>query len=140
MEYFIWNKGDKTPFSKNFSSVEFECNCSYTDCVEQKMSKSLIAKLQTVREEVNFPLKITSAFRCRKYQAHLSKSGLQTAKGTSTHELGHAVDVKPAVSTTVHFKEMFIALEEQFMAIGDASPKFVHCDLRSDVKRRWKYN
>ena len=50
-KYFIFNKGEKFKLSDNFSSHELECKCSRADCVEQKISVSLIEKLQKIREK-----------------------------------------------------------------------------------------
>ena len=64
--YYIWNKGDVYPFNKYFASNEFSCQCSNTDCVEQKVSKELIDKLTELREAIQEPLTVTSGFRCTK--------------------------------------------------------------------------
>jgi uncharacterized protein YcbK (DUF882 family) len=143
MSYFIWKKGEKIQLSKNFDSSEFDCQCKYADCIEQKASMVLIETLQKVREEVNFPLDVTSGFRCAKHQADLRKNPkFQTAKGKSSHELGDAADLRPVTNTPVHFSEMEIALNETFEAVGEARPKFIHVDTRNmgtGIKIRWHY-
>jgi hypothetical protein len=102
-------------------------------------SEDLLTKLELVRVEFNEPLLITSAFRCDKKQQDLRGTGTLTAKGKSTHELGHAVDIKPLKSTEENFKRLLEVLAKHFDAIGLAKT-FYHVDLRTDKKnRRWNY-
>lgn len=112
-----------------------DCNCSYKDCVEQRISKDLIQKLENVRIEVNQPLIITSAYRCTEYQTHLRSSGVNTVVAKkSTHELGDAVDVVPKDKNMEGFEDI---CAKQFDSIGLAK-NFLHLDTRQG-KRRWNY-
>ena len=78
-KYFYWKKGEVYPFNKYFKTSEFSCKCNNSSCVEQKASKELVECLTKLRELVNEPLIITSAFRCEKHQQHLRNSGVNTA-------------------------------------------------------------
>jgi hypothetical protein len=133
--YYVWSKGEKEKLSNYFSTKEMECSCSLPTCKEQKISIELIEKLNKIRELVKSPIRITSAFRCDGKQQELRGSGIKTAIGKSTHELGHAVDVQLIDKPK---EEMFIYLEQEFKAIGIAKT-FYHVDLRSDKLRRWVY-
>lgn len=137
-KYYLWNKGEVFPLagSKYFSTKEFDCHCTFSDCVEQKVSKLLICKLISLREDIAEPITVTSAFRCTKYQKKLADDGVNTVVAKkSTHELGEAVDVVPARMKISTFQ---VFCEKYFEAIGTAK-NFLHLDLRFGKKRRWNY-
>jgi len=130
-----WKRGQNIKLSKNFSSNEFECSCG--KCVDQEIADTLIEKLQKLREALGGPIKITSAFRCADKQASLRASGIMTAKGKSTHELGQAVDI--------YFTDMVKLrneVDKLFDSIGTAKG-FLHVDIRpkkaDGTKRIWIY-
>lgn len=129
----ILNPKKPAQLSPHFNSREFVCNCG---CIESKISKDLVAKLERVRFKYGHGLIITSAYRCPDYQARLKRMGYETAVGVSTHELGQAVDLRPAAYGD--FAALLPILEEEFQAIGVAKT-FYHVDLRADKKRRWSY-
>lgn len=134
--YYTWKKGEIYPFNKYFKTNEFSCQCKNKDCVEQKVSKELIAKLTGLREAINEPLTITSGFRCKAHQEEIRKSGQSTVVAKlSTHELGDAVDAKP---TRTSIKDFETIAAKFFMAIGIAKG-FLHLDLRTGKIRRWLY-
>jgi uncharacterized protein YcbK (DUF882 family) len=130
----------------HFSSSEFECQCNYKSCVEQKISKVLIDKLNLVRIETGSPLYVTSGFRCSKHQSDLrkelnsGKSNLTVvASKVSQHELGNAADISPRVITMAKLRKI---IEKSFDSIGLAKT-FFHIDIRplknDGSKRIWKY-
>lgn len=127
-----WKKGVKEKLGKHFNTIEFQCQCKNSDCVDQQIAQDLIDKLNAVREELKAPLTVTSAYRCLKHQESLRKSVPGAAK-TSQHTDGNAVDVK-----AVDMNLLYGILEKHFMAIGIAK-NFYHVDLRRDKKRRWNY-
>lgn len=135
---FIFKKQDKKDLGKYFNSKEMECHCKYDDCIDQFISETLIQKLDLVREEFGEPLRVTSAFRCAKKQADLRGSGIKTAAGKSTHEMGAAVDIQPLYTSSEKMEKLFKILEKHFKAIGIAKT-FYHVDLRNDKIRRWDY-
>jgi uncharacterized protein YcbK (DUF882 family) len=135
-KYFYWNKGEVEKLSEHFSTQEFDCHCKYKTCVEQKMAKAHIAKLEAMRSILNKPMGINSGFRCSKYQAYLRKAQVNTVVAEkSQHELGHASDP----TCKVPISDLVKAAEKAgFEAIGTAAT-FVHVDDRTGKKRRWKY-
>lgn len=136
-DFYIWRKGDKVKLSPHFSTTEFSCHCNYSECVEQKISKDLITRLEQVRVEVNQPLVITSAYRCSAYQAKLRADGVNTVVAKlSQHELGKAADVVPKDRKDVRGSFLIIC-QKRFNAIG-LSDKFLHLDLRPQYIR-WEY-
>ena len=133
-DYFIWNKGESLALSPYFSTREMSCRCSFPACKKQRISKTLIVRLDLIRKEAKQSLIITSAYRCSEHQASLRASGIKTAVGQSTHELGQAVDVVPKDRNLTSF---LLLAEKHFDSIGTAKT-FLHLDLRNG-KRRWVY-
>ncbi len=133
--YYIWKKGEVFELSPHFSTREMSCKCSHDSCVEQRISKNLIDKLELVRGDIKEPLVITSAYRCSKHQEDIRNSGTSTVVAKkSTHELGDAVDCRPKSGMNPGFE---LTCSAEFTSIGRAAT-FLHLDLRSGF-RRWKY-
>jgi len=138
--YYIWNKGEKADLTQYFTTLEFECSCSFPDCKEQKISEDLISKLNIIRGALQKPMSVNSGFRCNKYQVALSDAGKQTAApGTSTHEKGDAADVW---FKSLRFDEWSELCRKYFNSYGIAS-NFVHVDIRPKKAdgsfRIWSY-
>lgn len=132
----IWNKKDLSTsrsLSTHFAKYEFECQCKYKDCIEQKIDDELISKLELIRVEFGTPLSISSGFRCAKHQHDLSKT-METAKGISQHELGKAADIITNPAKTILLLPI---LRKHFSAIGVAN-NFIHVDLRPQTLF-WRY-
>lgn len=132
--YYIWNKGEIHSLSPYFSTKEFACHCNFPACKKQRVSKTLIVRLDLLRKEAKQPLVVTSAYRCMEHQAFLRSSGIKTAIKQSTHELGHAADV---ISKDGNIPALLLLAEKHFDSIGVAK-SFLHLDLRNG-KRRWDY-
>lgn len=133
--YYVWDKGDDLTLSKFFSTKEFSCHCDHLDCKKQRVSKTLITRLDAIRVESNQSLRITSGFRCGAYQTFLRNTGVNTVVAKkSTHELGDAADVQPKDGKIDAF---LLVVEKQFDSIGLAKT-FLHVDTRVG-KRRWNY-
>lgn len=139
--YFTWKRGEVRRLSEHFLTTEFECHCG--KCVQQKIAKTLILKLEALRKALGRPLRITSGYRCTQHQKTLSNDKtFKTAKKTSTHELGQAADLHVITKTPLGFsiatKKLRRLLPTFFMAIGDGVSWF-HVDLRIGTIRRWDY-
>lgn len=131
--FFNWKKGENLKLSNHFNSLEFTCSCKNSDCVEQKISKELIEKLEKIRSKLGNSIIITSGYRCLKHQQELlNNPKIETVKN-SQHVLGLACDV-----TTNNLSMLLTLLEQEFKAIGLAKT-FYHVDLRDDKIRRWTY-
>ena len=117
-----FKKNQDIQLTKNFNSKEIQCKCQGLDCVNQKISKEHMEKLQTLRDRVG-KLKITSAFRC---EAHNKKVG---GSSKSTHKLGLATDIVPL---EMSIKEVLKICMGLFNGVGDYSSRgFIHVDSRS---------
>lgn len=129
-----WKRNNGVQITKNFHAREFQCTCGI--CLDQQIDRELVERLQSVRDELGLPLTITSAFRCARRQQQLRSSGIETAVGTSSHEMGMAVDV-----TCSDMPRLLAACEKRFDNIGTAKT-FLHVDVRGPKgrKRRWVYS
>lgn len=132
-DYFYFDKSEVVKLSKSFSTSEFKCKCSLPSCTEQKISKKLIERLQTLRDEVGIPIKIHSGLRCKE---HNTKVG---GHPSSSHVNGLAADI-----STPDLNVLLTLCEKHFDNIGDGHNKgFIHIDVRDPkgpgLKRRWLY-
>lgn len=130
--FFVWNKKDNAEIlSEYFKSGEFSCQCSNTDCVEQKISLSLISKLTELRKSYGSAIKITSGYRCQKHQEALAAGGKETAKN-SQHVLGNACDIWGK-----DLEQLWLLSKNLFNGRGLAT-SFIHLDVRVQTTE-WKY-
>jgi uncharacterized protein YcbK (DUF882 family) len=80
---------------------------------------------------------ISSGFRCTKHQEDIKKDPkFETAKGTSSHELGMAADVNCGFFSGKLLAEL--ARKAGFQNIG-VGRSFIHVDVRPGGPREWGY-
>ena len=100
-----------------FSEEELSCPC----CQSNEFQASTLARLNGLREELGFPMVVTSGFRCKAYN---------TLKGyTQTHATGQAVDV--ACTHAQAYKILVLAPKHGFTGIGikqKGNGRFIHLD------------
>jgi len=107
-----------TKLSKDFQSGEFTCGCG---CQKDKVSPTLIAKLQLLRDMINKPIIITSGYRCEAYNKHIGGAD------NSPHLTGEASDIQVKGMTPVTLA--VIADRIKYIRIG-IYPKHLHIDVR----------
>lgn len=130
--FFVWNKKDNAEIlSEYFKSGEFSCQCSNADCLEQKISLSLIAKLTELRKSYGYAIKITSGYRCQKHQEALAAGGKETAKN-SQHVLGNAADIWGK-----DIEQLWLLSKNLFNGRGKSNT-FIHLDVRT-TSTEWFY-
>ena len=90
--------------TKNFSKKEFECKCG-CEMPEEVLHNvvKLSTQLQRLRDHVDKPIKINSAFRC---ESHNQKIG---GSLNSQHKFGKAADI---VIKDMQPHEVFILIED----------------------------
>jgi zinc D-Ala-D-Ala carboxypeptidase len=112
---------------KYFHITEFNCRCG---CGENKMDPTFLKKLDALREELQFPLILSSAYRCRKHNRAVSTTG-----DFGPHTTGHAADVK--VDRLQAYKLLALAPKHGFTGIGikqKGGGRFIHLDdLEQDI-------
>ena len=123
---------------KNFT--EEELACKGTDCCggENKCQDHLVEKLQQLRDEVGFPIRISSGYRCG---AHNRVIG---GHPTSSHCEGLAIDALVSGQRALELVAAAIRLDFEGVGISQKSSshnkRFVHLDVKQTAGRRmWSY-
>lgn len=107
----------------------FKCPC----CGENMMDPRLIHRVETIEEEINQSLTVTSGYRCKK---HNEKEG---GSETSSHLKGLAVDLACPASRP-RFKIISAAIRLGITRIG-IGKNFLHLDIdrQKDPEVMWFY-
>lgn len=135
MEFYTWKKGEDIQFTTHFNSKEFSCQCSYPECIEQKISKKLVEDLETCRQEFKQSVIINSGYRCSKHNEDIGGAK------NSQHKNGKAADTRPKLLTTDSMDEWFKIVSRTFKALGIAQ-SFIHVDVREvegSTRKIWYY-
>ena len=120
----------------NFSKSEFDCK-SGADMPQEVLNnvQKLVNQLQIIRNRVNVPIKINSAYRSPEHNAKIG--GVKT----SQHLLGKAADIVIEGYTPDETADLI----EELIANGDILQgglgrydSFTHYDIRKS-KARWQY-
>lgn len=130
--YYTWTKGVNKSLTPSFNTSEFQCHCSFPECIEQRINVDLVANLQKIRDDLEEALIITSGYRCERYQQVLAGKGYKTAS-RSTHCKGDAADI-----SCRNMNKLSPLVWKYFMAVGIAY-NFFHVDERRDKPRTWNY-
>jgi uncharacterized protein YcbK (DUF882 family) len=114
-----------------FSKEEFLCKCQNCDS-KRGVSFVLVQILDLMRAYLDFPMKVTSGYRCPMHP--LSKNS------TSSHARGLAVDIYCKNSANRHEMLEYVLRRGLFHRIGVASD-FLHFDIDNDKVQRviWTY-
>ncbi len=115
-------------YGKHFTRSEFECKCG---CGNGDISKTLVEKLNTVRELLKEPITITSGVRCLKHNRFIG------SKDTSSHIKGLAVDIK-ATDSVYRYKLLRVLYFLGFERIG-IDKDFIHVDIDKDKPQKITY-
>jgi uncharacterized protein YcbK (DUF882 family) len=116
--------------SENFSSEEFKCQCG---CGEKEMHPRIIEVLESIREYIQRPMRITSGRRCERHNSLFS--GAQF----SAHITGEAVDFYVGTSID-RFKIIHLLMNLGITRIGVAQ-NFIHFDVSKTLPQNviWLY-
>ena len=112
--------------SKNFSRSEFECSCG---CGLDDVSVELVELLQEIRDEIEEPIAITSACRCKEHN-----EAVGGAK-KSQHLLGTAADIVVRACTPDYVYQHIDNKHPDTFGLGKYR-SFVHVDVRTR-RARW---
>ena len=122
-------KGKNVQISDHFSSKEFDCKCTRSDCIYTTIDMDHVAKLEKLRALAGKPIHINCGFRCKAHNAETPGSA-----PNSQHVKGDATDITiPGLSVAEVDK---LAEQIGFDGIGVYST-FIHVDSRG-VHSRWK--
>ena len=128
--------------TKNFSIDEMMCHCG---CGEDSMDMDFMDILQNIREEMNRPLKISSAVRCANHNSKVSSTGI-TGPHVPRKEGTMASDI--LISGADALRLVDIARKHGISGVGISqrgphAKRFIHIDTLSDDKHptpnMWSY-
>ena len=116
---------------KYFSWNELKCRCGKCDSTGHEMKKELMEPLIVLRETMDFPFTVSSAYRCPTHNNQVSGTGFK-----GPHTTGLAIDI------TIGWKRAYDFLQEVyamrvFTGIGinqKGSGRFIHLDVLDPVK------
>ncbi len=108
--------------TKNFTTDEMACTC----CGKSDMDEDFMKTLQSIRDEMQRPLRITSGFRCEARNEQISTTGKH-----SPHTKAKACDI--LISGADAMRLFAVAQKHGVSGIGmnqrgEHSKRFVHLD------------
>ena len=122
------SKMENLQLTAHFQSDEFwcSCGCGKEGPNENKVSQSLVLKLEIVRTAINKPMKINSGIRCLKHNRSIGSSD------TSSHIKCVAADISCTQMSDRHL--LMSHLPKLFDRIG-IHKDFIHVDIDTDKRR-----
>ena len=102
---------------KYFTEDELRCKCG---CGVVGMDTDFMKILVAIREAVDQPFVVRSAYRCPSHNALVSKTGR-----TGPHTTGRAIDIR--TNSGLRFEIMEAAIDRGITRIGIAN-SFIHID------------
>ena len=139
--YFNYNNGCintlvNMKLSKNFSKSEFMCSCGCempNDVLEN--IQEVANQLQILRDRVNVPIKVNSAYRCLKHNRSIGSND------SSQHPKGKAVDIVIRgyiPDKTANLIELLISNGDMLQGGLGKYNGFTHYDIgHNGRRRRW---
>ena len=117
----------------HFKLDEFKCKCG---CDGNLISPNLVEVLEAIREDVEFPMVVTSGYRCK---LHNTKVG---GHKNSSHCLGLAADISChhflaglIIASAIKHGIKGIGISQQ----GDWGQRFIHLDIGHTEFALWSY-
>ncbi|HFQ4959217.1 TPA: D-Ala-D-Ala carboxypeptidase family metallohydrolase [Vibrio vulnificus] len=118
--------------TKNFKATELRCKCDYCKHEQpHQCDAQALQALQAVREELGFPLTVTSAYRCKRHPSEAKKSK------PGTHNRGTAFDIALPYGE-LRYKLLAVAIKHGFNGVGFAH-SFIHIDYQRPTDMTWTY-
>ena len=117
--------------TKNFSSAEMMCSCG---CGEDAMDPDFMAILQNIRDDMNRPLRVSSAVRCAKHNSRVSSTGkdgphVPRKNGTAASDIVIAgADALRLIDIARKHGVSGVGISQR----GTHSKRFIHLDTISD--------
>jgi uncharacterized protein YcbK (DUF882 family) len=126
-----YKKKANAKLSKDFNSNEFDCPCN--ECTTTIIDLDHVAALQKLRDVLNKPIQINSAYRCPSHNKNVGGAS------NSRHVVGDATDITVAGLTPSQVADI---CEPMFNGLGRYDT-FTHVDSRplldKGVKSRWDF-
>lgn len=122
-----------------FKASELQCKCHYAECCKHGMDESFMFALIALRERLNFPFIIGSAYRCPEHNQDVSTTGKNGA-----HTTGKAVDIRIAGTAARTLVDHAVRAGFEGIGInqqGAWGRRFIHLDMmeRPEGQVIWSY-
>lgn len=107
----------------HFTDAELAC----PHCGKQGINERFMWALEALRQRVDIPFVVTSAYRCREYDTQIG--------GKGNHPTGQAIDlhlVGDAASQAIAFARAYGFTGVGFKQHGPINGRFVHLDMVHD--------
>tara|TARA_Y100001951_G_scaffold98548_1_gene99496 strand:+ start:386 stop:769 length:384 start_codon:yes stop_codon:yes gene_type:complete len=119
--------------SKNFSEKELSCSC----CNKNEMTQETVDALQHLREVLERPLKLSSAYRCPRWNSKVSSTGK-----TGPHTTGKAIDIVCSGKEAWELLSFAMIRSKIWKGIGisqkgNHNKRFIHLDTIEADNRPW---
>jgi|TARA_B100000085_G_C18555035_1_gene517374 uncharacterized protein YcbK (DUF882 family) len=111
-----------------FSEDELRCKCG---CGTYRFDEQALARLNDIREEVGFPLPVSSGYRCPKHSIEADK--IANGRPPGAHTTGKAVDL--AVELDKAHALLKVAFAHNVPRVGvnqRGTLRFIHLDWCDD--------
>ena len=110
--------GDLSP---SFSRAEFSCPCAKCETV---VAMGLVDRLQRIRDAIRMPIRITSGYRCKTYNAQVG------GETDSAHLTGEAVDV---LMPSNEYRAIFIEQMVRWFSRYGIYDRHIHMDISTTM-------
>jgi len=119
--------------SKNFSEKELSCSC----CGKNEFDQETLDALQRLRESIEKPMKLSSAYRCPEHNDKVSSTGKN-----GPHTTGKAVDILCSGKFAHELLSFAMIRARVWKGIGISqknkhSSRFIHLDTIEADNRPW---
>ena len=117
---------------KHFTEKELSCK----HCGKMGMDETTLKNLITMREDLDFPLPITSGYRCPEHNKAVG------GHPNSAHMLGHAIDIQISGENAATLVAVCISYGFNGIGVkqhGEHSGRYIHLDDNHVKRTIWSY-
>jgi zinc D-Ala-D-Ala carboxypeptidase len=116
---------------KYFSLDELKCKCGECGSTGLEMDNAFMQVIIMLRQKINSPFKVTSAYRCHKYNNQVSTTGLN-----GPHTTGKAIDIGCRNETALHILREALYIQMPGIGVNQKGDgRFIHLDMCSSVDK-----
>ncbi len=115
-----------------FTLDELKCKCGDCESTGDEMQPEFMRYITFLRRKCNFPFIVTSAYRCPKHNASVSKGKY------GAHTLGQAMDIKVKGELAIRLLRFATEYPQYFTGIGikqNGHSRFIHIDNVKDNEK-----
>jgi len=112
---------------KFFTLNELQCKCGECNSIGVEMNNQFMKIIVLLREKLNLPFIVSSAYRCPQYNNEISESGLNGA-----HTTGKAIDIVIRGQQALHLIREALLIDIDGLGVNQKGDnRFIHLDMCS---------